>query len=817
MESRREFLKKATVLAGLTAGMGFLPESIQKALAIDAEPGSTYLDAEHIVFLMQENRSLDHCFGTLKGVRGFNDPRAMKKADGLPVFVQSSKNRPGETYAPFHLDIDNSKSTWMYDLPHGWRDMISARNDGRMDNWLDAKRSNHAPFRDVPFTMGFYRRSDIPFYYAMADAFTVCDQHFCSSLTGTSPNRSFFWTGTVREDPHSPHSKAYLENPQYKPGVKWKTFPERLQEAGIPWKIYQNELSVGVGMTDEEVDWLGNFGDNNMEYHDQYGVRFHPAHRQYMQARLEKLEKELRDNAQDEGKLAKEIAQLKEDLAKYSQENFDKQDDFFKEIHRNAFVTNHGDPDYHRLEKVTYRDENGEMQETSVPAGDIFYQFRKDVNEDKLPTVSWLVAPGIFSDHPARPWYGAWYVSEALDILTKNPEVWKKTIFVLTYDENDGFFDHVPPFVPPHPTNAATGKTTEGIDTAVDYITKDDDPAYTANGTLESPIGLGYRVPMIVASPWTKGGWVNSEVLDLTSPIQFLEHFVYKKTGKKIIETNISSWRRKVCGDMTSVFYRRGRSDAADKITPVVRNEHIGRINNARSKDLPSNFIPLDSTDRDNIRHHGMPDWFNSFQEKGVKPACAIPYNMAVNARIENGAFTLDFGVGKCDTANKKVAVPFYAVSHNNYEKPETKGRVWNFAVEQQKALNYPWKLDEFLEDTIDMDVHGPNGFFRSFKCSKSSNLGVRVTERRRGRKPILVLEMVEKGHRYDVRDVSYKLFEGKKTLSRSNRRLEIDLTASFGWYDVEITSAEDPTFYLQFAGHVETGYNSFTDPLMGS
>ena len=137
MDNRREFLKKASMLAGSTAAINLIPESIQKALAIDAKPGSSYLDAEHIVFLMQENRSFDHCYGTLKGVRGFNDPRAMRQPNGLPVWYQQNKN--AEIYAPFHLDIENTKITWMGSLPHGWRDMVAARNEGKMDTWLEAK------------------------------------------------------------------------------------------------------------------------------------------------------------------------------------------------------------------------------------------------------------------------------------------------------------------------------------------------------------------------------------------------------------------------------------------------------------------------------------------------------------------------------------------------------------------------------------------------------------------------------------------------------------------------------------------------------
>src|SRR5690606_41949884 len=99
MESRRSFLKKAALLAGATAAAHTLPPSIQRALAIEPLAGTTYLDAEHVVFLMQENRSFDHCYGSLRGVRGFNDPRAITLPNGLPVWAQS--NAQGESFAPF--------------------------------------------------------------------------------------------------------------------------------------------------------------------------------------------------------------------------------------------------------------------------------------------------------------------------------------------------------------------------------------------------------------------------------------------------------------------------------------------------------------------------------------------------------------------------------------------------------------------------------------------------------------------------------------------------------------------------------------------
>src|SRR6185437_10822832 len=185
MDTRRDFLKKAILLSGATGLSSLLPESIVRAMAIDPAKGSTYLDAEHIVFLMQENRSFDHCFGTLQGVRGFNDPRIITLPGNDPVWLQPNKD--GKKYVPFRLNIKDTKATWMGGLPHSWANQTDARNNGKYNKWLEAKQPGKE-YKDMPLTMGHYTREDIPFYYAMADAFTVCDQNFCSSLTGTTTN-----------------------------------------------------------------------------------------------------------------------------------------------------------------------------------------------------------------------------------------------------------------------------------------------------------------------------------------------------------------------------------------------------------------------------------------------------------------------------------------------------------------------------------------------------------------------------------------------------------------------------------------------------
>ena len=157
-------------------------------------------------------------------------------------------------------------------------------------------------------------------------------------------------------------------------------------------------------------------------------------------------------------------------LKNTNQKKFDKLSSRDKSLHQKAFITNVNDPDYHSLEEISYED-NGTTRNLKIPRGDLFHQFREDVKTGNLPTVSWIAAPENLSDHPSSAWYGAWYISELMDILTQNPEVWKKTIFILTYDENDGYFDHIPPFTAPHSGKSETGKVSGGLDTRVEFVT----------------------------------------------------------------------------------------------------------------------------------------------------------------------------------------------------------------------------------------------------------------------------------------------------------------------------------------------------------
>lgn len=836
------------MLSGAAGLSSVLPLSIQKALAINPAKGSTWQDAEHVVILMQENRSFDHCFGTLKGVRGYNDPRAIDLPNGNPVWLQTDGR--GDTYAPFHLDIKNTKATWMSSLPHSWTNQVDARNDGKFDKWLVEKQSGSKAYKDMPLTLGYHTRQDLPFNYALADAFTVCDQHFCSSLTGTTPNRLFLWTGTIRKDQNEDsQANVWNEDADFET-LNWTTFPERLEEAGISWKCYQNELYVNVGFEGEQESWLSNFGDNPLEYFEQYHVKLHSKHLEYLKqkhallpAQIAEAEKKLAalppgdahiDHLQLQLKqMRKDMEDIKKDIHLTEAGTFDKLTDREKNIHKKAFDTNSKDANYHELTTLKYTD-NDVAREVQVPKGDVLYQFREDVKTGKLPTVSWITAPENFSDHPSAPWYGAWYVSEVMDILTHNPEVWKKTIFILTYDENDGYFDHVPPFVAPHSHKPGTGKVSGGIDTRAEFVTMDQEKKrkqWDAKYYRENAIGLGYRVPMIIASPWSRGGWVNSEVFDHTSSLQFLEKFINLKTGKNVKESNISNWRRTVCGDLTSAF----RQYNGEQIpTPVFldMDAYVEGIHKAKFKGLPA-FKKLTDADVKTIKHKPRTSPVMAQQEKGIKHACALPYELYVDGGFNKAkhAVELTFKAGNKLFGKKTAGGAFNVYAPGKYASLQTPGtmedvRTWSYAVTPGDTVKDEWPLADFENGKYHLRVYGPNGFYREFKgdakdpqinidfayqtLNNAANGNVALTFSIPGNHAPLTVE---------VTDNAYKTAAKQMTIhyeSFAPQIMKIDLAKSFGWYDFSVKVKGYPDLTARYAGRVETGKSSFSDPLMG-
>ena len=820
------------MLSGASAVAGFVPDSIQRAYAIAPEPGSTFLDAEHIVILMQENRSFDHTFGTMRGVRGFNDPRAMRLPNRNSVFVQTDST--GTSFAPWRLDIKDTRITWMGSLPHSRNSQVDAWNDGRHDGWIDAKRSGESAYANVPMTMGHYTREDLPFYYALADAFTVCDQHYCAVMTSTSPNRCYFWTGTIR-DRQSVDSRVFIRNEQIDDGdMVWKTFPERLQEAGISWKSYQNELTRSP-LSGEEDAWLSNFGDNILECFAAYNVEAYPGFAAAAQRwiaesseAMQKLEARVAaetdpsESAQLHARLRKEqdrVGAFRTALAQCGEARYQQLTEKQRALFHAAFVTNAGDPEYHTLGELQFDDE-GTPRTVKVPRGDVFHEFRRDVEQGRLPTVSWLTAPENFSDHPTSPWYGAWYISEVMDILTKNPEVWKKTIFILTYDENDGYFDHAPSYVAADPKRPETGAASAGIDTGIEYSYVEDELAQgvSQRDARSGPIGMGFRVPMIIASPWTRGGWVNSQLFDHTSTLMFLENFIEKRYGKTVKEENISDWRRAVAGDLTSTF--RPYDPREPELDFVNRDKFVVSIEQARYKEIPSNYRKLAVNEIDDINRNLQHSSFTSHQEPGTRPACALPYELYAEGGLTSDGtqFELRLTAGNKVHGYKAAGAPFNVYVRN---LKDTSGgfRAATYAVKAGDTLQPCFPLSLFGDAGYSIEVHAPNGFYRSFTATQDApQVQIQTEYEKRGAR--LTGNILVHVHNTSSKPVTVTVAEASYRTATERKTLGPDLTwsrflhpkESHGWYDFTVTA--DGT-EARFAGRVETGRPSISDPLI--
>ncbi|HNP22415.1 MAG TPA: phospholipase C, phosphocholine-specific [Panacibacter sp.] len=843
MTSRRSFLKKAALFSGASGVSQFLPGSIKKAFAIDPAPGTTFMDAEHIVLLMQENRSFDHTFGTLQGVRGFNDPRAIRLANDNPVWLQT--NEKGETYAPFHLDIKDTKVTWMGSLPHSWSNQVDARNNGRYDQWLQAKKPGNNDYADMPLTMGYYTRDDIPFYYALADAFTVCDQHFCSSLTGTTPNRLYFWSGTIRPAQNE-NAQANVWNGEsdYDAWVSWKTFPERLEDNGVSWKIYQNELSVDGGFSGEQDAWLANFTDNPIEFFSQFNVKLSSRYIGYIQKRSASIPLEIADaekqlqamtaGSKEYDDLVKKIKALKayaEKLAVekliYTKEKYDQLSAYEKRIHEKAFTVNKSDPYYHDLSELKYKDGDAERA-INVPKGDVLHQFREDVHNGNLPTVSWIVAPEAFSDHPGSAWFGAWYVSEVMDILTKNPEVWKKTIFILTYDENDGYFDHVPPFVAPNPNDASTGKTSENMNAASEFVSMRQEflrKNIDAAERRESSIGLGYRVPMVIASPWSRGGYVCSQVFDHTSALQFLEKFLAQKTGKRIVEENITAWRRAICGDLTSVF-RPYNGEKINAPAALDKDLFIESIHKAKFKKPPSDYRKLGADEIVHVRNNSSTAFHLPVQEKGIRPANALPYEIYANSQLSADKKSIEIYFEAKDNIFGKAAsgVPFSVYLMRNFK--QKKMHCSSYAVLPGDKLKDVWPVGDFENGNYHIAVHAPNGFYREFKGNASDpqiNIAcnyqhdLKTANKLTGNIELHFKNESNRKLAIEIFDHYSKQQQSRLIDANNSAIILFDLTKTHNWYDCTVKINGNNIFEKRYSGRVESGKETFTDPAMGA
>ena len=504
-------ISRRTFLAGVGAAVGAatLPGALVDRATAIAPAGSSPQDIKHVVMLMQENRSFDHYFGTMSGVRGFADRKRYRSYKGGPstdpatVFDQSTLHNGsplltvgGNNYLrPFELvsNPPTANGQTLNDITHDWGPQHLAWDNGAMDQFVvqhlladgtaalqytggpggvPAPGPSTAPIGIE--TMGYYRPGDsLDFYRSLAAAFTICDGYHCSVLGPTDPNRLMWMSGSLGAhsgDVGGPVLETYVTNRAQLYGtLDWPTVPEILTEHNVSWKVYQDPTSNALFNV---LPYFKNFTS--------------PSN-------------------------ATEV--------------------------RNAALG---------LTPV-------------YPA-----EFVADVTAGTLPQVSWIMPPIANCEHPATPpEYGEYLVSQILQTLVSNPNVWASTVFLVLYDENGGFFDHVAPPTPGPSVTTLTGLPAgahPGGRLDGEYVTTAN-PTNAAGGApsdwdnVLGPVGLGFRVPALVISPFSAGGWVSHEKFDHTSTHKLIES-VFLTPGALVGSRGLhtSTWRYHLVGDLTSAL-----------------------------------------------------------------------------------------------------------------------------------------------------------------------------------------------------------------------------------------------------------------------
>jgi len=701
MSRRRDFLVDSARLIAGAAGGSLFPPCIQRALAIPANRriGSVQ-DVRHIVILMMENRSFDHYFGTLSGVRGFGDRHPVPLESRKPVWYQSDG---GREIPPYHLDTATTSAIRVPGTPHSFRDAQAAWNQGKFGFWPKFK---------TQFAMGHYRRADLPYQFALAEAFTICDAYHCSITTGTDPNRIMFWSGSnsdpvarargknATSDNSEPDNlrcwiKGALPEPGYTyagSSLTWPTIPEVLETAGIGWRIYQ----------DPNDNWTGAMHG---------GLAF--------------------------------------------------------ESFRTARP---GSPLY----------EKG-MRHWSLET------FAEDARKGQLPQVSWVLPPMLWSEHPgpSSPAQGAEFTSRVLDALTHNPQTWGSTALFLTFDENDGMFDHVPPPAPPsiNPNGSLAGGSTLVLDGM--YFSDSQRQHLLAEDTISGsvrPWGLGARVPMYVISPWSKGGWVSSQTFDHTSVGQFLE----RRFGVTI--PAISPWHRAVCGDMLSAFDFVSPNDPAPSALPEA-NDSAARVADAGGRPRP---VPPVKPEK-------------LFQERGSRLSRAVPYVLHTEVTRQDVSLVLSF-------RNEGAAGAVFHV----YDRTHLERIPRRYTVEAGRSFTDRWEING--AGPYDLWVLGPNGFVREFSGSADAPeinvaLAYRSTERE------IELQLANHNEKPMSVYLESKIYEPVtarkiEVSAHGTASLRWDVSKSGNWYDLTLLAEQG--FVRRFAGRLETGKNGISDPMMG-
>jgi phospholipase C len=628
---------------------------------------------------MQENRAFDHYYGSLRGVRGFNDRAATPTRFGHDTFMQPLWPHNGTSYMlPFHVQAMTTAAMCMDAPLMEYFTNMGIVDGGRYDYWNVV--------REAGMGMSFFNRSDLPYYYALCDGFVVGDHYFQSSFTETNPNRMHLFTGS---NGLSVGGLPVLYNIEPNPGYEWETMAETLQAANVSWRVYQQH---------------DNFDDNAFAWF-----------RTFQEAQ----------------------------------------------------------PGSVWFDKGMYR------------AHDVVAEFTADLAAGTLPQVSWIVGPTNLSEHASyHPAAGEDFSARILRAVQAHPDMYRKMVFILNYDEGGQFYDHLWSPVPPldQPADGVSTATTKG----------EVFPFFNAS----LPIGLGYRVPLIIVSPWTRGNIVYSDVLDHTSVIQLLEQRF------NVTCPNISPWRRATAGDMLDAF----DWDHPDYSWPELPNTSTYAAEaQYECEHNPAPAVPAEQA---------FPQ-----QEPGVRIARALRHYFAVSFSIStDGGPALAVRISPSPVSRSGSFI-WYDVRRIDTVDPQ------RFLVEPGKAATAAFPVNP---SNYSFALHGVNGFVRTHRgealppvmATLLENPSSEAVELRFVRTAAansgLELALVVTDNAYNTPGSPWAVVLPAGVQETS---LTLNISASGFWYD--LTAAPGPggqaAWEQRFMGHMEVGRDTVSDPAMGA
>ena len=222
-QSRRSVLRKLGTLAG--AGLALDIGTFNPGAMVASMPDSRTNPIKHVLVACQENRTFDHYYGYYPRAGPFGIPQGYSQPDG----------HGGKIY-PYHFPV-----TSQADISHSWQDIHREWNNGAMDSFYTT---------DGFEAIGYYNRSDLSYYYSLADSFTLCGNYFCSVLGPTDPNRLSLWTGTCGGITISASDRGSLD---------WPTIVDLLDQYHVTWKCYS--LGLGTGSAPNDIE-----GNNPLAY-----------------------------------------------------------------------------------------------------------------------------------------------------------------------------------------------------------------------------------------------------------------------------------------------------------------------------------------------------------------------------------------------------------------------------------------------------------------------------------------------------------------------------------------------------------------------